>query len=391
MRTTRRGLLVLLAAVGILGTIASPARAGVPSQQADATWMVDERTWVVASAGGKVWVGGVFDRYLSPKRAAGPAAKGLAAFDASGSPASVKLPNLGSSPSVFDLSLRPNGTLYVAGKFSYSFEGKSRQNLVGINPSTGAIVAGFSTPGLKTVLATSSRIFAGGRKLEAYRLDGSKDGSFKAVIPKIDPSLRGHKTPSQFRDLVSYQGDVIAIGQFDFINGAPQKVAVKLDAQTGQPRSWKLANISQDSQAFGLAGAIAGDRLLIGAGGSDFAGGYRASDGGQVWKTDTSGSTQVITQFDSSTVIIGGHFQWVAQSGGQQCGSNQHPNKNCFNQPRLAALDAANGRVATSWKPQICCKYTGVWGLAVRRGALHVAGAFTKAGGRAQYHYARFS
>ena len=391
MRTTRRGLIVLLTTVGILGTIASPARAGVPSQQADATWMVDARTWVVASAGGSVWVGGVFDRYLSPTRGSGPTAKGLAAFNSSGSPASVTLPNLGSSPTVFDLSLRPNGTLYVAGKFSYSFGGKSGQNLVGINPSNGAIVAGFSTPGLKTVLATSSRIYAGGRKLEAYHVDGSRDGSFQAVTPKIDPSLRGHDTPSQFRDLVSYQGDVIAIGQFDFINGAPQKVAVKLDPQTGQPKSWKLANISQDSQAFGLAGAIAGDRLLIGAGGSDFAGGYRASDGGQLWKTDTSGSTQVITQFDSSTVIIGGHFQWVAQSGGQQCGSNQNPNENCFHQPRLAAIDAGNGQVVTSWKPQICCNYTGVWGLAVRGGALHVAGAFTKAGGRAQYHYARFS
>jgi hypothetical protein len=336
-------------------------------------------------------VGGVFDRYLTPTRGAGPTAKGLAAFNSSGAPASVTLPNLGASPTVFDLSLGPNGTLYVAGKFSYTFGGRNRQNLVGINPSTGAIVAGFSTPVLKSVLAISSRVYAGGKKLESYRLDGSKDGSFNTVTPKIDPSLRGHNTPSQIRDLVSYQGDVIAIGQFDFINGEPQKVAVKLDALTGQPKGWKLANISANSQAFGLAGAIAGDRLLIGAGGSDFAGGYRASDGGQVWKTDTSGSTQTIAQFDASTIIIGGHFQWIAQSGGQQCGSNQNPNENCFHQARLAALDADNGRVVTSWKPQICCKYTGVWGLAVRGGSLHVAGAFTKAGGRTQYHYARFS
>jgi hypothetical protein len=371
--------------------IAPAVHAAVPSQQADATWMVDARTWAVASAGGSVWVGGVFDRYLTPTRGAGPTAKGLAAFNSSGAPASVTLPNLGASPTVFDLSLGPNGTLYVAGKFSYTFGGRNRQNLVGINPSTGAIVAGFSTPVLKSVLAISSRVYAGGKKLESYRLDGSKDGSFNTVTPKIDPSLRGHNTPSQIRDLVSYQGDVIAIGQFDFINGEPQKVAVKLDALTGQPKGWKLANISANSQAFGLAGAIAGDRLLIGAGGSDFAGGYRASDGGQVWKTDTSGSTQTIAQFDASTIIIGGHFQWIAQSGGQQCGSNQNPNENCFHQARLAALDADNGRVVTSWKPQICCKYTGVWGLAVRGGSLHVAGAFTKAGGRTQYHYARFS
>jgi len=354
--------------------------------------MVDARSWVVRAAGRKIWVGGTFTRYLTPARTPGSAARGLAAFDpVTGAPAAVALPNLGTNPTVYDLAPGPNGTLYVAGTFEYSFGGKSRQNLVGIDPRTGAIVAGFSTPKLRTVLATADRIYAGGVRLESYRLGGARDTPFRTVTATIDPSLRTHDTRRQFRDLVVSGGDIIAIGAFDFINGAPQKVAVKIDPYSGRPRTWKLAGLAPTSAAFGLNAVLSGDRLYVAAGGSDFVGAYRASDGGQIWKTDTSGSSQVIAIYDAATLIVGGHFEWVARSPGQQCGANQHPNTACFFQPRLAAFATANGVVNTSYTPRICCNYTGVWGLAVRNGDLHVGGAFTSAGGRAQSHYAKFA
>lgn len=367
--------------------------AAVPSETARSTYMVDSRAWVAKAVGGIIWIGGTSERYLTPTRAPGPAARGLAAFDpATGAPADVRVPNLGATPTVYDMSMGPDGTLYVAGAFSYTFGGRDRQNLVGINPRTGGMVAGFSTPKLRTVLATQDRIYAGGVRLEAYRLDGARDSGFRTVTAEIDPSLRTHDTQRQFRDIVvSGPNDIIAIGAFDSINGAPQKVAVKLDRATGQPRPWALGNIAPTSAAFGLSGVVSGDRLFLAAGGSDFAGAYRIADGSQVWKTDTSGSSQAVNVYDSSTVMVGGHFEWVARSPGQQCGSNQHPNTSCFFQPRLAALSSADGRVYTSYTPRICCNYTGVWGIAVRRGDLHVAGAFTRAGNRTQYHYAKFS
>lgn len=392
LRRVSRATTLLALILSITWSAALQASAAVPSENAAATHMVDARSWVVRVAGRHIWVGGTSSRYLTPSRTPGPAARGLAAFNpVTGAPAAVALPNLGTNPTVYDLSLGPTGTLYVAGRFSYSFGGRSRQNLVGINPFTGAIVAGFSTPGLKTVLATADRVYAGGARLEAYHLDGSRDAAFREVVPVIDDSLRTHNTQRQFRDLVPYAGDVIAIGQFDFINGAPQKVAVRLDPYTGQPRAWKLANITPASAAFGLSGAISGDRLYVGAGGSDFVGAYRAADGGQIWKTDTSGSSQIVAVYDASTLLVGGHFEWVARSPGQQCGSNQHPKTSCFLQPRLAAIGTADGRVNTSYTPRICCNYTGVWGLAVRKGQLHVGGAFTIAGGRRQSHYAKFA
>lgn len=389
---SRAAALLAMTLAATFVAAAPVASAAVPSDSAAKTYMVDARAWVVKAAGRSIWVGGTSARYLTPTRGPGSAAKGLAAFNpVTGAPAAVSLPNLGTNPTVYDLSPGPNGTLYVAGRFSYSFGGKARQNLVGIDPTTGAIVAGFSTPSLKTVLATADRVYAGGAMLEAYRLDGSRDSGFRTVVPVIDDSLRTHDTQRGFRDLVAYGGDIIAIGQFDYINGAQQKVAVKLDPLTGQPRSWKLANIAPTSAAFGLSGAISGDRLYVAAGGSDFAGAYRALDGGQIWKTDTSGSAQVVAVYDATTIIVGGHFEWIARSPEQQCGSNQHPTNVCFRQPRLAAIGTADGRVNTSYTPQICCNYTGVWGLAVRKGDLHVGGAFTNAGGRVQHHYAKFA
>jgi hypothetical protein len=382
--------------VGIAATVwvvaAGSASAGVPSQQADATGMVDETAWSVAVAGGTVWVGGEFDRSLTSSGGSGAAAPGIAAFSlSSGAPLSMRMPPLGSGPIVYDQSLGSNGILYLAGKFTYQFGGSTRKNLVAIDPSSGAIVRGFSAPTLYSVLAMGDRVYAGGSKLEAFRTDGGKDSGFRAVSCAIDPSLRGHSTPNQFRDLLAAGGDVIAIGKFDFINGNPQKVAVRVDADSGQPKSWHIAGVDQRSAAFGLAGQVAGDRLYVAAGGSDFTAAYRAADGGQLWKTDTSGSSQTLALFDSSTLIVGGHFQWVANSPGQQCGSNQSPNRNCFNQPRLVAMNVSNGAAITTWRPQICCAYNGVWSVAVAGGSLHVAGVFTKAGGRNQRNYARFS
>lgn len=388
----RRWIGVAVATLTMLGSCSAVALAGVPSQRADRTSMVDSVARSVTFAGGSVWVGGEFDAVLRPNGSRGHAVPGLTALHPrTGDPARVTMPRLRSNPVVYDMSLGPGGVLYLAGEFTYAIGRRSGENLVGIDPSTGAVVRDFSTPKLWSVLATAERIYAGGKRLQAYRSNGSLDARFSAVELRVDDSLRSHKATEQVRDLLAYGGDVIVIGKFDYINGSPQKVAVRIDARSGQPVPWDLGGIRQESAAFGHAGVVSGDRLYVAAGGSDFTAAYRASDGSQVWKTDTSGSSQTLTVFDRSTLIVGGHFQWVARSTGQQCGDNKHPNPRCFNQPRLVAMKLTTGQVNTSWRPEICCAYNGVWGLADRRGSLHVAGVFTKAGGRAQQGYARFS
>src|SRR5215207_10049102 len=139
-RTARR-----IASVATVWAIVTGGTAwgAVPSQQADATGMVDDTAWSVSVAGGNVWVGGEFDRFLSANGGSGAAAPGIAAFSlASGAPVSVRLPPPGSGATVYDQSLGSNGVLYLAGRFSYQYGGSSRKNLVGIDPSSGAIVRG---------------------------------------------------------------------------------------------------------------------------------------------------------------------------------------------------------------------------------------------------------
>lgn len=389
LRSISSALVTIVIVAGLLA-VPTAAQAATPSTDAATTWMLNAKVWSLQEAGGSMWAGGTFTRYLTPTGASGPTATGLAAFDAAGGPAAVTLPNLGSTASVDDLSLGPNGVLYAAGKFTYTFGGASRNNLVGIDPATGDIVQGFSTPTLRTVLATSDRVYAGGGKLSAYRFDGTKDSTFTDVIPLIDPALRSHTTPDQFRDLDLHGGAIIATGQFDFINGAVQKVAVKVDPVSGAPIPWSLEGIGATSAAFGLAAQVDGDTVSVGAGGSDFVGTYSAVTGEELWKTDTSGSAQQVARYDSQTLIVGGHFEWSAASKNQQCGANQNPNTACFFQPRLIAVDAATGAVDTGWRPNICCDYNGVWGLAVSGTQLHVGGQFTVAGSRTQKYYARF-
>jgi hypothetical protein len=211
-------------------------------------------------------------------------------------------------------------------------------------------------------------------------------------VPSLDPTIpRAHIVNPTIRDLaVAADGDIVAVGQFDFINGGPesQKSAVKVAPLTGEVGPWK-PDIKSDSEAFGLSGVVAGGTIYLGIGGSDFVAAYQMSDGAEIWKTDTSGSTQAVRIYDDR-LIVGGHFEWIASARGMQCGSNQNPSFTCFYQPRLAAVDLALGTLDTEWTPQICCDYNGVWGLSVAGNMLHVGGQFTKAGGRTQQYFAQF-
>ena len=160
--------------------------------------MVDGQVRAIATAGGHLWIGGAFGHLLTSGGGQGPTAPGIAALDPSTSnPASgVSLPALtGGGRFVYDFSLGPDGVLYVAGNFTYQFGAKSYQNLVGIDPKTGKIVAAFSTASLRCVFAMPDRVLVGGAQLWAYSLSGAKIGSFKPLVPKVDNSLRHHRRP----------------------------------------------------------------------------------------------------------------------------------------------------------------------------------------------------
>ena len=393
-RLSKASLGAFLGIALIVGNGAAAQAITLPSDHSSTgAYQANGQVRAILSTGAHLWIGGQFDHLLTPSGATGPAVPSIAALDPNtGDPVGgVNLPALGGKARfVYAFSEGPNGILYVAGNFTYQVGGHNYQNLIGIDPASGAIKVSFNVPSLRSVYASTDRVLVGGSALWAYTLGGAKIGGFAPVVPKVNASLRAHRTPALIRDITVSGGWGYAVGQFDWINNKPAKVAVRFNPINGQVDNWSLSDLTPDSGAFGIQLVISGTTLFVAAGGSDFTASYRTTDGHQNWKTDTSGSTQDITLWDSGTLIIGGHFDWVALPGSGSCGDNARPNKKCLNQPRLAALNTSNGQVITTWRPQICCLYNGVWKLDVANGHLNVGGEFTKAGGRAAKYYAMF-
>ena len=423
-RTSARVMATLLVAATLSLVSPGVAQAALPATQPDEVGMVDGPVRAIAVTGNKVWVGGSFTRMRDANGTVVRNVSNLAVFDAdSGAPlASVAVPLVtkGSGASiVYDLSLGPDGLLYIAGVFD-RVGGLARKNVAAIDPSDGS-VAPFApkTSAARSVLATSGAVYVGTSKLLSFERSGSPSPGYDPPEVDTDPSLRGHDTPPQVRDLVLVDGDVVAACQCDStIEGGSRrasKAAIKVDAGTGAVQDWTPGNLANQSAAFGISLILQDDpgtgkpTVYLGAGGSDFAAGYDLVTGQQVFKTDTSGSAQVVAWMEGM-LFVGGHFQWVAKQPGQQCDANDHPNTDCHHAPRLVVIDPDDGRVVTEtepWNPGICCIYAGIWALTpdLGRGRLHVGGEFTKAGGtwtgsgtdwrlvgaRSQAFYARFS
>ncbi|MGZ8613675.1 MAG: InlB B-repeat-containing protein [Actinomycetota bacterium] len=423
-RTSVKALIATLVASIISLLPAVPANAAIPATESDEVGMVDGLVRAIVVSGNRVWVGGSFSEMRDANGTKVRGASSLAVFDAdTGAPiTSIAVPEVtksGTAGTVFDLSLGPDGLLYLAGSFD-RVGGLARKNVAAIDPSDGS-VAPFapSTAAAKSVLATSGAVFVGTSKLLSFETNGAPSPGYDAPEVETDPSLRGHNTPPQVRDMVSIGSTIVAACQCDSTleGGTPKasKAAIKVDAGTGAVLDWTPGNLPDRSAAFGISVLVQNDpgsgkpTVYLGSGGSDFAAGFDLTTGDQTFKTDTSGSSQALAWMDG-LLYVGGHFQWVAKQQAQQCDANDSPNTDCHHAPRLVVIDPDTGRVipeADPWNPGICCKYNGVWALTpdVGRHRLHVGGEFTKVGGtwsgggtewglvgaRTQSYYARFS
>lgn len=409
---------LLSTSIGLLLTVAlaTPAIA-LPGTTADAgVYMVDGPVvHDVVVVAGKAWIGGRFSNVLNGSGSQVASATGLTVFNGDGTLAASlhsALPALtGSSAKVYDMSLGPNGILYVAGTFGYSFGGKSYKNLVGIDPATGSVVAAYNAIGLRAVLATSDYVYAGGTSLQRYALSGgAASGSWHAMRAYIDSSLRGHSTAAIFREIEQISSStLLVVGQFDWIDvkdaAHEKKVAVKVDVATGEPElgpeSWAVdcTCADQNTAAFGLAIETADGIAYVAAGGNDWMGAFRISDGSRLWQTDVNGSAQEITLYDGSTLVVGGHWTSIEDDGAGDQGGNECPARSaasqepCWLQPRLAAISRTTGFPDASWAPNVCCLYRGVWALAVEGSMVHVGGEFTKLDGESgpERYYGRYS
>jgi hypothetical protein len=404
--------------LGFILIVAMPTAAiAAPSSTADdGVYMVDGPVVndIVVHAG-NTWIGGKFSDVENQSGNSVAGATGLTVFDGAGTLVGslhAAIPNLGGSkPTVFDLSMGPNGVLYVAGTFNYSYGGKNFKNLIGIDPSTGAVAATYASSALKSVLATSDYVYGGGKKLWRFNLNGgSAGGSWHTMTAYADGSIRGHQMNPAFREIEQISDStLLVVGQFDWIDGQDgaheKKVAVKVDATTGQPDlgsgSWTLQCdcVRQESSAFGLALDVADGIAYVAAGGNDWVGAFQVSDGSRIWQTDTNGSAQDVAVYDGSTLVVGGHWTYIEDDGvsdqsGAECPARNASNPDpCWAQARLAMISRVDGMPDKTWTPAPCCLYRGVWATVVAGTTVHIGGEFTRLDAESgpEHYYGRFS
>jgi Tol biopolymer transport system component len=408
-----RPVLIVPSVVAFLALTASFAQA-LPAGAPDDTGMVNGPVRTIVQAGNLVWAGGNFTQVLDQQGNPLEAAGDLAVFDAStGAPVtSIPLPvvtwAMGES-TVYDMSLSPDGTLYFTGNFD-AVNGVTRYNVAAIDAATGALLP-FAphSEGSQGIYANGAVIYVGGLYLRAFRPNGTALAGWTPPLTWISPTLRGHTVYPTFRDIVQVGDTLVAACVCDKIfdadhpspDGVSVKAVVEIDAITGDLRSWVPSNLPlgpSGSAAFGESVIVhaAPDTGLttvyLGAGGNDFTAAYDFQSGQQIWKTDTSGSSQAVV-WHEGLLIVGGHFEWTASPSTVACGDNDHPVITCYGTPKLTAMNPVDGSVvidpATSqpWNPTICCKYNGVWALVVNRNdaTLWVGGEFTKVGGTWSY------
>ena len=403
---TRRALCLIGTFAAVL--LVSAGAQALPSPQPDVTYMVDGpvRALIQVEPPGQnlVWIAGKFDHIMKNRLTPVATVDGLAVLDdtTGAMAAGVHIPILGRStgePMVFDMAMSPDGSaLYVAGQFN-SVDGVARKNVAAINPATGALLpfAPNAQPA-SSIYASATNVYVGGLKLSSYQLDGTATPGFTPPEAIIDPTLRSNPTKATFRDIEASGSTLVVACQCDSISDASgvhlTRALVQIDGVTGVLLPWTPSNLNTDSAAFGIKLTIGADpisglpTIYLAAGGSDFTAAYDLVTGAQIWKTDTSGSSQAITIYQGA-VVVGGHFDWSESPSTPQCGKNAEPTPGCYHTPKLVAMDRATGDVlldpisSQPWNPGICCVYQGLWALLTDANgtALHVGGEFKKAGG----------
>jgi hypothetical protein len=379
---------MLFIALGVLGASAAPAYA-LPSGDPTIPWPeTNGRIRAVEVVSGTIYLGGKFTS-ATDVTGESRAVDNLAAFDAAtGEWASFSVPRLNSSGAeVWDIQPLGNDVV-VAGKFVLS---TTQKHLMQLGPS-GAVWFSKVPQPLKAVLvAPNGRVYGGGTKLAAWDAATRQRLWAGRSTVSIDDNLRGHKTSPAYREFL-WKGDVIyAACQCDALDGTPVKAMVRLDAEGQHDTSFALSNVG--SSATGLSVATDGTDLYLGAGGSDFFARYTTS-GSQVWKRDTSGSTQRVIMHEG-VAVIGGHFVEVADETGDNCGfrskdpSTLDPNDECQTRKYLAAY-GLNGTL-DPWGPPVTGKYNGVWDIEPEGSALHIGGEFTKVNGKARKFFAKLA
>ena len=321
----RKSILLLVSmAAAIL--LASGVALALPSETPDQTLMVNGPVRTIEQVGNNVWVGGNFTQVQQRNGTVVDNVKNVAVFDST------------TGDLVRDINNRPIAPMLGAGSTTTNvrdidvygddvviggdFPGPTtaQRNLVVLDGTTGGLVRWYNSAKLQSVLAAPDlgMIYGGGVYLSAFDVN-TGTLLWSRAKTSVDPSIHSHNPPAGYTDLERDGSTIWAACVCDNVSVSPSKAwaLLKLSTEGVHDTSW-VANV-QSTDIKGISVAQSGDKLYLGAGGTDYVGAFSKANGSLVWRKDTSGSTQVVEVMDGQ-LVIGGHFVEVADQVSDRCG-----------------------------------------------------------------------
>jgi hypothetical protein len=391
-----RKSILLLASMFAAVLLTSGVALALPSETPDQTLMVNGPVRTIEQVGNNVWVGGNFTQVQRRDGTKVADVKNVAVFDSATGQYLDIAPMLGAGSTTTNVrDIDVYGTAVVIGG-DFLGPTTAQRNLVVLDGTTGALVSWYNSAKLQSVLAAPDlgRIYGGGVSLSAFDVATGKLLWSRAKTA-VDPSIHSHNPPAGYSDLERDGSTIWAACVCDDVSVSPSKAwaLLKLSTEGERDASWVADVRSTDIK--GISVAQSGDKLYLGAGGTDYVGAFSKANGSLVWRRDTSGSAQVVEVMDGQ-LVVGGHFWEVADNANDRCGfrssdpATLDPFGECQTRKGLAAY-SFGGVLEPTWDPVYAGKYNLVWALHVDDKRLHTGGEFTTVNGIKQTNYARLS
>ena len=371
-----RGLRVLRGPRGLFGAFvlagllvgATPVWAAIARTPAH-SWGTNGRVITILRLNGITYIGGSF---TSVENHSGNrvAVENLAAIRADGSLVRTWTPRANHPVKAL---AAVGGNVLAGGAFS-QIDGHTRLHLALLTPGGEAVsFRGHTNREVDALAVSGTTVYAGGLFTRANGTSRLRAAAFSASggdLQRWRPDADG-----RIDAILPVTGRIILGGMFHEAGGAGPAHLTAVDPSTGRGAGWSAHT---PASVLGLtAGASAVFAALGGSGGAvasyDTAGRLQ-------WRAQTDGNVQAITTA-AGEVVAGGHFDNICDWG-----------TDCANpivRHKLAAFDQASGKLDTRWHPSVNSPL-GVFALLGTPGWLEVGGDFTKVGGVAQPHYARF-
>ncbi len=327
-----------------------------------------------------IWIGGKFTHVMKTRKLPVASVDGLAVLDdvTGAPPPLVHVPVLSRStgdPVVFDMALSPDASvLYIAGVFN-TVDGSPRKNVAAIDPATGALLPfAPNAQSASSISATATTVFVGGVK-PGVQLDGTAH----AGVHTADGRHRSHAAVQRDEgDIPRYRGvrappsssRASATRSSTPRGCTPRRRVVEIDGRSercsrGPRRTSRPTAGRWGWRCVGTDPLSGFPTVYLAAGGSDFAAAYDFVTGAQIWKTDTSGSSQVLRCIKAA-LIVGGHFVCTESPTTPQCGKNDGTPRPGVTTRRGSSRStprrepcSSTPRPAQPWNPGICCIYQG--------------------------------